>query len=77
LLALHARTGTETVLLAVRNSKDHYNPPYAFGTSVRVSEFFNLAVRETMPDFAVRFEAFCLSGVQGIVVFFYYYNVVC
>ena len=53
------------MILSVRNSKDHYNPPYAFGTSVCVSDFFDLAVRETMPDFALRFEAFCLAGIQG------------
>lgn len=63
--ALHTRTGTEVVLMAVRGSLDHYLPPYTLVTSARGREFYNLAVKEPLNDMAVRFEAFTLSGVQG------------
>jgi hypothetical protein len=65
-MALHARTSTEVALIAVRSNQDHYNPPHIIISSTRVPEFFDLSVRQTLPDFALRFEAFCLSGVQGI-----------
>lgn len=65
-MALHARTSTEIALIAVRSNQDHYNPPHIIISSTRVSEFFDLSVRQTLPDFALRFEAFCLSGVQGV-----------
>ena len=67
-MALHARTSTEVVLIAARSNQDHYNPPHAIISSSRVSEFFDLGIRQTVPDFALRFEAFCLSGVQGMCV---------
>ena len=65
-MALHARTSTEVVFIAVRSNQDYYNPPHVIISSPRVSEFFDLGMRQTVPDFALRFEAFCLSGVQGM-----------
>ncbi|CAA7264088.1 unnamed protein product [Cyclocybe aegerita] len=63
---LRARTGVESFLVAVRTRPDQYGKPFATVSSKRGEDFFNLSVRETMPEFALRFEAFCLSGVQGV-----------
>ncbi|KAF8170783.1 hypothetical protein BJ912DRAFT_1066409 [Pholiota molesta] len=65
--ALHARTSTEVLLVAVRKSNDHYNAPAVLVTSQRVLDFFDISVKENLPDFALKFEAFSLSGVQGVV----------
>ena len=63
--ALHARTGTEVALFAVRSSSDHYNPAEVFYTSDRLADFFQLSVGHTVQDIVTRMEAYCLSGVQG------------
>jgi hypothetical protein len=71
LTALHARTGTITLLMAVRSNTDHYNIPYIVYTSNRVAEFFELSVKHQLPDLAMRLEAYCLSGVQGTFTIFW------
>lgn len=63
--ALHARTGTELILFAVRSSLDAYLCPMSIYTSERAPEFFSLTMDHALPDVAMRFEAYCLSGVQG------------
>jgi hypothetical protein len=53
-------------MLAVRSDADHYVRPLVFYTSQRVSDFFDLSLKQSMADIAVRLEAYCISGVQGI-----------
>ncbi|KAF8152622.1 hypothetical protein B0H34DRAFT_861813 [Crassisporium funariophilum] len=66
LLALHAHASTEVALIAARSNQDHYNPPHIIISSTCVSKFFDLGICQTLPDFALHFDAFCLSGVQSI-----------
>ncbi|KAF8196113.1 hypothetical protein BJ912DRAFT_847117 [Pholiota molesta] len=63
--ALHARTSTEVLVIAVRKSNDQFNAPAVLVTSDRIMDFFDISVKEPLADFAMRFEAFSLSGVQG------------
>ncbi|KAG6819388.1 hypothetical protein H0H93_012294 [Arthromyces matolae] len=63
---LHERTKLEVLLIAVRSSREHYTRPFVLTTSDRVNDFMQLTLRETPDDFAMRFEGYCLSGVQGI-----------
>lgn len=65
LQALHARTGTVALLIAVRSSTDHYNVPHMSYTSKRVPEFFELSLKMQVADVGMRLEAYCLSGVKG------------
>ena len=65
LTTLHARTGTETVLIAIRPDSDQYLRPYVFSSSDRVSEFFPLSLQHPLSDIATRLEAYCLSGIEG------------
>ncbi|GBE85875.1 hypothetical protein SCP_0803970 [Sparassis crispa] len=65
--ALHARTGTEILMIAVRSSNDHYNRPHVFFTSDRLSDFFTVVLRTQLADVAMQMESYCLSGIQGLV----------
>ena len=65
---LHARTGVEVVLIAVRSAKEHYNRPHVVTTSDRVSDFFEITMKENVFDVTVRLEAYMLSGVQGMFI---------
>ena len=71
-MALHARTGTEMLLIAVRSSSDRFNQPYYFNTSDKVSDFFTLTFKFSLPDIVSKLECFCLSGVEGILVILLY-----
>jgi hypothetical protein len=64
--ALHARTGTEMLLVAVRSSSDRFNQPYYFKTSEKVEDFFSLTFKHSLADLVGKFECFCLSGVEGM-----------
>ena len=66
--ALHACTGTEMLLIAVRSSSDCFNQPYFFNTSEKVSDFFTLTFKFSLWDIVSKLECFCLSGVEGILV---------
>ncbi|KAG6874658.1 hypothetical protein C0992_007081 [Termitomyces sp. T32_za158] len=67
LKALHARTGTEVILLAVRSSVDAYLRPFATCTSVRATDFFYNTLKLSIHDVCARFEAYSLAGVEGVV----------
>jgi hypothetical protein len=64
--SLHARTGIEVAMFAVRSNSDHYNPAEVFYTSDRIADFFQLSVGHTVQDIATRMEAYCISGVEGL-----------
>ncbi|KAI0352967.1 hypothetical protein OH77DRAFT_1385253, partial [Trametes cingulata] len=64
---LHARTGLEVALVAGRSRKDQFFRPISFGTSARVYDFFPASMNHTIDDVACTFEAYCLSGVSGII----------
>ncbi|KAH9846930.1 hypothetical protein C2E23DRAFT_863660 [Lenzites betulinus] len=64
---LHARTGIEVGLVAVRTSREHHTPPMTFGTSDRVHEFFQISLHTSMEDVAATMEVYCLSGVSGLL----------
>ncbi|KAG2126017.1 hypothetical protein DEU56DRAFT_743179 [Suillus clintonianus] len=61
--ALNARTGLEVVLLTSRSNIDHFNQPHIFVTE-RAADFFDACLGSSIADVAVRFEAFCIAGVQ-------------
>ncbi|KAG6809052.1 hypothetical protein H0H92_001795 [Tricholoma furcatifolium] len=67
ILAVHARTGTEIVLFASRPSTDSYLHPFATFTSDRAQDFMYNQFKLTLAETASRFEAYVLSGVEGIV----------
>ncbi|KAG6894846.1 hypothetical protein C0992_004329 [Termitomyces sp. T32_za158] len=64
---LHARTGIEVLMLAVRSNKEHYNPPHILATSERVETFVELTMKENIFDISTRMEAYMLSGVQAVI----------
>ncbi|RDB30730.1 hypothetical protein Hypma_005885 [Hypsizygus marmoreus] len=64
---LHARTGVEILMIAVRSKKEHFNRPHVVTTSDRISDFIELTAKENVFDLAVRLEAYMLSGVEGVV----------
>jgi hypothetical protein len=51
--ALHARTGVETLLFAVRGSSNRYNRAEVFYTSEKIPEFFQLSLGNTVQDVAL------------------------
>ncbi|KAG6883165.1 hypothetical protein C0992_009518 [Termitomyces sp. T32_za158] len=66
-LALHARTGTEMFIIASRTSADSYLRPFTIHTSQRALDFVFNQCKMGLGDLGSRFEAFCLSGVEGMV----------
>jgi hypothetical protein len=56
------------LLIAVRSTSDRFNQPYYFNTSEKVSDFFTLTFKFSLPDIVGKLECFCLSGVEGILV---------
>ncbi|KAH9951710.1 hypothetical protein B0H21DRAFT_684804 [Amylocystis lapponica] len=64
---LSERTGTETMLFAVRSNTDQFNQPYVFYSSQRLADFFETATSAHVTDFALRMEGYCISGVEGVV----------
>ncbi|KAG6875652.1 hypothetical protein C0992_002942 [Termitomyces sp. T32_za158] len=64
---LHARTGIEVLMLAVRSNKEHYNTPHLLATSEQVKTFVELTLKENLFDITTRMEAYMLSGVQAVV----------
>ncbi|KAH0828644.1 hypothetical protein J3R83DRAFT_2997, partial [Lanmaoa asiatica] len=67
--ALNTRTGTQSILIAVRSDLDHYTRPFVYVSEDRVADFFQLSLKTPPTDIAARLEAYCLSGVQGIFFF--------
>ncbi|KAJ3475258.1 hypothetical protein NLI96_g11954 [Meripilus lineatus] len=63
---VHARTGTEVLLVAVRANQDHFMSPRVFATSERVGNCFETVFKRSALDFSFKLEAFMLSGVQGV-----------
>ncbi|OBZ77052.1 hypothetical protein A0H81_02985 [Grifola frondosa] len=64
---LSERSGIEIVLLAARSNHEQFNQPFAFVSSQRVSDFFNLLFKTPVLDVVIRLEAYCISGVEGVV----------
>ncbi|KAG1852589.1 hypothetical protein C8R48DRAFT_584135, partial [Suillus tomentosus] len=63
LVELHARTGTEILLIAVRANVDHFNRPHVFQTA-RTVDFFDSSIGTSVGDIAICLEGFCISGVK-------------
>ena len=63
---LHAHTGIEVTLVAVRSSKEQYNWPYVLTTSDCTSDFFELTIKKNIFDLAIHMEAYLLSRVQSM-----------
>ncbi|KAG6809024.1 hypothetical protein H0H92_001929 [Tricholoma furcatifolium] len=67
MIALHARTGTEVIIMASRASSDSYLHPFATFTTDRAQDFTYNQFKLTLAEVASRFEAYVLSGVEGMV----------
>ncbi|KAI0749269.1 hypothetical protein C8Q80DRAFT_1119594 [Daedaleopsis nitida] len=61
---LNIRTGAEIALVVVRSQHDHFPAPSTFTTSPRVDEFFNLAYKAGLDEFAWRLEAYCCYALE-------------
>ncbi|KAI0349370.1 hypothetical protein OH77DRAFT_1415159 [Trametes cingulata] len=69
LLRLHARTGLEIAVVAARSVRTSSSSTARniFATSERVCDFFQVALSNPLEDVACSLEAYCLSGVDGLV----------
>ena len=72
---LSARTGTEILFMAVRSDLKHYNRPFFFVTFKPVEDFFDNVLKTSLPETAIRLEAFMISGVNGMSLFVYLFIV--
>lgn len=54
-------------MFAVRASLNDYMRPYLSYTSDRAVDFFAVSMKKPITDVVMQYEAFCLSGVEGIV----------
>lgn len=62
---LYHRTGTEFLIFAARTSHEDYMCPYMLSTSRRIEDFFQATMRQGPTEFALKLEAFCLTGLDG------------
>ncbi|KAI0683924.1 hypothetical protein BC835DRAFT_1209928, partial [Cytidiella melzeri] len=62
---LHNRTGLEMLLLGVRSDAQAVSCPQVWTSGDVVDEFFQLTNKMSISDYAVKFECYCLSGIQG------------
>lgn len=53
------------MLLAAREKTSDWMRPFMVTTSNRPEDFFRLAYGHSVEDLCIKFEAYCLSGVQG------------
>ncbi|KAF7970292.1 hypothetical protein HWV62_24416 [Athelia sp. TMB] len=67
IMALHARTGVEIAMFAVRGKIGDYLQPFAVQSSSRASDFFHLAFNTPINELVARYEAYCVSGAEGVV----------
>ncbi|GBE78670.1 hypothetical protein SCP_0115610 [Sparassis crispa] len=65
---LSQRTGTETLLFAVRSSTDQYNQPFVYASNDRLPEYFYLKTKTDILTFAIKMESYGISGVEGVVM---------
>ena len=65
--ALYVRTGVEVLVVAARSSQEQWLPPYVMSTSERVTNFFDTCFNQDVETFATRLEAYCLSGIGGML----------
>lgn len=72
---LHARTGTEVLMFAVRSSKEHFNKPYVWSTSDHVDDFFETTLDCSVDAFASKLETACIKGVPGSIIIFGFLSV--
>ncbi|KDQ10068.1 hypothetical protein BOTBODRAFT_640759 [Botryobasidium botryosum FD-172 SS1] len=64
--ALHARTGAIGLSLWVRSKDCALNAPYSYTTCGKAEEFLNNVYGVTVAEFSSKFEAYCLSGMEGV-----------
>lgn len=67
---LHAHMGIEVICIAVRSSVDDYLRPHIITTSERGHDFVRLVTKSELSSFAVQFEGFCVSGAEGMSMYF-------
>ncbi|KAG6884526.1 hypothetical protein C0993_010382 [Termitomyces sp. T159_Od127] len=67
MVALHAQTGTEMMIIASRSSADRYLHPFAAFTSLWMRDFPFHQFKITLGELTSRFEAYSLAGVEGMV----------
>ncbi|KAG6896865.1 hypothetical protein C0993_007959 [Termitomyces sp. T159_Od127] len=65
--ALHSRMGTEVLLIASQGLADDFLHPYAMWTSDCAFNFPFHQFRLTLAELTGWFEAYCLSGIEGMV----------
>ncbi|KIY46239.1 hypothetical protein FISHEDRAFT_75843 [Fistulina hepatica ATCC 64428] len=64
---LSQQTGAESVLITVHSDNSHFNLPIIHTTTEKAINFFELTFNKSLSEVAHKYEAFLLSGVEGIV----------
>ena len=59
------RTGTESLLVAVRSQQEDYLRPYVIESSSRVQKYFERSTNLLPSQWAVKLEGHCLSKDDG------------
>ncbi|KAI0080201.1 hypothetical protein K474DRAFT_1590342, partial [Panus rudis PR-1116 ss-1] len=67
LVDLQARTGVETIVVAVRCSTDDKLVPQVFTTSPQAEQLFQSLYGDSLEDFAQRLEGYIVSGAAGML----------
>ncbi|KIY44309.1 hypothetical protein FISHEDRAFT_77504 [Fistulina hepatica ATCC 64428] len=60
-------TGTHSILITMRSSEDQFNYPTVYTTSNKGEDFMELTYNKSLTLFAKQFEAYLLSGVDGMI----------
>lgn len=61
---LHEHTGTEIIFIAVRGECSNFLQPFVVA-SPKVEEFFQATYKTSITSMSLKYEGFCISGLQG------------
>ncbi len=62
---VYHRTNTNFIIMAVRSSPDDFMRPFYYTTSPKLETFFFQQNKQTISQYSIKVEAFCLSGMPG------------
>ncbi|KAI0343132.1 hypothetical protein BDW22DRAFT_1304847, partial [Trametopsis cervina] len=64
---LHHRTGVEILIVGARSQSSSFMLPFAWSTSDRLDEHFQMQFKVSTAQYAAQMECFLLSGMEGTV----------
>lgn len=65
------RTGIHIAVIAVRSSIDNFMKPLVYTTSSDIDECFYMLYKQSLSQYSLQLEAYCIAGLKGMFIFIY------